>query len=126
MISLPFNVLLGGMPLIFVLMFALVLGMILFRIIQGIIQWNKNNESPVLTVSATVVTKREEVRHFNNTGSDGMIMSSSSTLYYVTFEVTGGDRLEFKVQGKEYGTLAEHDRGMLTYQGTRYLGFERS
>ena len=27
--------------------------------------------------------------------------------------------------GTEYGLLAEGDRGKLTFQGTRYLGFER-
>lgn len=52
--------------------------------------------------------------------------TSSSTVYYATFEVESGDRMEFGVPNKEYGLLVEGDRGRLTFQGTRYLGFERS
>ena len=36
-----------------------------------------------------------------------------------------GDRIELKVSGKEYGMLVEQDSGILTFQGTRYLDFER-
>ena len=36
-----------------------------------------------------------------------------------------GVRLELKVDGSEYGMLAEGDCGMLSFQGTRYLGFVR-
>ena len=51
--------------------------------------------------------------------------SSSSTTYYATFEVNSGDRMEFKINDTEYGMLVENDVGNLTFQGTRYLGFER-
>ena len=37
-----------------------------------------------------------------------------------------GERKEFHVSGKEYGLLAEGDSGKLTFQGTRYKGFERT
>ncbi|MCD7839604.1 MAG: DUF2500 domain-containing protein [Erysipelotrichaceae bacterium] len=48
---------------------------------------------------------------------------SSTTYYYVTFELSSGDRMEFSVKGREYGMLVEGDKGQLTFQGTRYLGF---
>ena len=48
-----------------------------------------------------------------------------STTCYVTFEVKGGERLEFAVPGTEYGQIVEGDRGELAFQGTRYLSFER-
>jgi len=32
----------------------------------------------------------------------------------------------FKVRSTEYGLLVENDIGKLTFQGTRYLGFERN
>ena len=51
--------------------------------------------------------------------------TTSSTTYYVTFQVESGDRMEFHVSGLEYGMLAEGDTGRLTFQGTRYLSFER-
>ena len=58
------------------------------------------------------------------TGAHGYY-STSSTSYYVTFQVESGDRMELCVDGTEYGMLAEGDCGKLTFQGTRYLGFER-
>ena len=36
-----------------------------------------------------------------------------------------GDRLELRLPGREYGLLTEGDTGLLTFQGTRYLSFER-
>lgn len=33
--------------------------------------------------------------------------------------------MELGVSGSEYGMLAEGDSGKLTFQGTRYLSFER-
>ena len=109
--------------LIFMLMFFLVFGIILVTIIRSISQWSKNNHSPRLTVPATVVAKRANVSHHHH-GTDTM-HSHSSTSYYVTFQVDSGDRMELHMSGQEYGLLVEGDRGQLTFQGTRYLGFER-
>ena len=83
--------------------------------------WNKNNQSPRLTVDATVVAKRTDVTHHHN----GDNMATHSTWYYATFQVESGDRMEFAVDGMEYGMLAEGDMGKLSFQGTRYLSFER-
>ena len=52
--------------------------------------------------------------------------STTSTSYYVIFEVESGAWMEFSVYGEEYGMLAEGDEGKLTFQGSRYLGFERT
>ncbi len=51
---------------------------------------------------------------------------STSSTYYVTFEVASGDRMELHVAGHEYGLLAVGDIGILEFQGTRYLGFQRN
>lgn len=110
----------GGFDIMFSLMFFLVLGIIVFTFIKGIAQWNKNNHSPRLTVDATVVAKRQNVSHHHHNNH-----ISHSTTYYVTFQVESGDRMELHVNGSEYGMLVEGDYGKLTFQGTRYLGFER-
>ena len=115
----------GGFEIIFFLMFFLITGMIVFAIVQGLRQWNRNNRSPRLTVEAEVVAKRTEVTHHHHNSGSGMGHSHSTTWYYATFQVASGDRMEFAVGGGEYGLLAEGDRGQLTFQGTRYLGFER-
>ena len=102
----------------------IVTGVLIVRVVQGIGQWSKNNASPVLTVEAKIVAKRENtVRHHNH---NNYAMTSTNTQYYVTFQVESGDRIELSVSGTEYGMLVEGDSGRLTFQGTRYKGFERS
>ena len=112
----------GLMGIVSSLIFLVVIGMFIFIAAKGISQWNKNNHSPRLTVPATVVAKRTNVsRHHHN----NMHHTTHSTTYYVTFQVQSGDRMELHVTGQEYGLLVEGDQGSLTFQGTRYLGFER-
>ena len=117
--------------IIFQLVFVCVCAVILFLIVKNISTWNKNNHSPRLTVPAMVVTKRTQVtqqQHANAgdpTGAHGF-STTTSTSYYVTFQVESGDRMEFEVDGSDYGLLVQGDIGKLSFQGTRYLGFERS
>ena len=113
-------------PIFFVVVFVIVIGGFLFAIVSGARQWHKNNQSPRLTVDATVVSKRTNVSHHHHAGNDNMGgHTSTSTSYYVTFQVESGDRMELHLTGREYGMLAEGDRGQLHFQGTRYLGFDR-
>ena len=104
--------------------FAIIIVSFIVAAVKGIGTWHKNNNSPRLTVDASVVSKRQntDVHHHNNNGT---MHTSSSTTYYVTFQFDSGDRLELCVSGGEYGLLAEGDVGELTFQGTRYLGFDR-
>ena len=112
--------------IMFSLVFFLVIGMFIVLAVKGIREWNKNNHSPRLTVPATVVAKRTNVsHHHHNHGGTGMHPTTHSTTYYVTFQVESGDRMELHVAGHEFGMLIEGDRGNLSFQGTRYLGFER-
>ena len=112
--------------LMFTVMFGLVIGIFVITLLKGIGQWNKNNNSPRLTVPAVVVAKRGDVSHHrHNTGVNNHHHYHSSTTYYVTFQFESGDRMELQMSGNEYGMLVEGDAGMLSFQGTRYLGFER-
>ena len=110
-------------PVMFVIVFVIVIGMFIFTAVKGVGTWNKNNNSPRLTVPAVVTAKRTDVSHHHG-GAHGEHLSSS-TWYYATFQVESGDRMEFSVSGAEYGLLAEGDQGRLSFQGTRYLSFER-
>lgn len=110
------------------LVFVLVIGMFIMIAVKGISQWNRNNHSPRLTVLAIIVAKRTDVshHHHHNHHGTGMHHTTHSTTYYVTFQVESGDRMELQTSGQEFGMLIEGDRGNLTFQGTRYLGFERT
>lgn len=122
-----FGVTFGIMQVIVPIMFVLVFGIILVTLIRGIGEWNKNNHSPKLTVPAAVVSRRTDVSHHHHRHhGNEMHHTHTSTSYYVTFQVESGDRMEFAVSGMEYGLLAEGDTGDLTFQGTRYLNFQRA
>ena len=108
------NFMFNVFPVIFGIVFILIFGFILFTMLSGVKQGIKNNNSPLLTVPAEVVTKRISVHG-----------DHSSTTYYVTFEVQSGDRMEFTVGGTDYGKLVEQDLGLLSFKGTRYVSFER-
>lgn len=105
-----------GFLIFFFIVAAAIIGTFIYVIVHGTQTWVKNNNSPFETVDAQVVAKRQHV-----TGSD----DSTSTWYYITFQLVSGERIELPVKGKEYGMLAEGDRGKLSHQGTRYKGFER-
>ena len=89
-------------------------------IVKGIAQFIENENSPVLTVPATIVDMRRKTHHHHSNGHHHHTHS-----YHITFEKEDGERLELKVKRYEYNELAIGDRGVLTHQGTRYKGFER-
>ena len=99
-----------------------IFGLAFYMIFKGLKQERKNDHAPRLTVEARVVNKRTQVGHHHGSNNH---MSHSYTRYYVTFEVASGDRMELMVPGSESGLMVEGDFGDLTFQGTRFLSFDR-
>ena len=91
----------------------------IYIIATNIGQFIEHENSPVLTVSATIVDKRRKTHHHHSNGHH------HSHSYHITFETQDGELLELRVKRYEYNELEVCDRGMLTHQGTRYKGFER-
>lgn len=101
-------------PMLTFLFFAIFIGTFIFIIYTNVKKGIKNNNSPRLTSSVTVLDKRMKVWG-----------DHSRTTYYITFEVESGDRMELEVPDNEYGLIVEGDKGKLTFQGTRFLEFKR-
>ena len=106
------------LPIRFFTVFFLVLAVFVFVFWQIFRRQRSNSKAPRLTVGARIVAKRQEMRR-------GSGDSMGHTWYYATFEVQSGDRFELEMEGAEFSLLAEGDAGTLTFQGTRFLGFER-
>lgn len=102
-------------PVMFFLVFALVFGIIVATLVQKGRESRKNDNSPRVTSQSEVVTKRTQVRG-----------DHARTTYFATFQFESGDRLELEVPHNQFGYLVEGDKGKLTFQGTRFLDFERS
>lgn len=109
------NIIFGIFPFIFLVMFCFVFGTIMSTVVKNAKQNQQNNNSPRITSEAEVVTKRTKVWG-----------DHSHTNYYATFQFESGDRLELEVPHNQFGYLVEGDRGKLTFQGTRFLDFQRS
>jgi len=92
----------------------------IYIIAKNIGQFIENENSPVLTVPATIVDMRRKTHHHHH--NNGHHISHS---YHVTFETQDGEMIELRVKRYEYKELTVGDTGMLTHQGTRYKGFER-
>ena len=106
-----------------ILTFTVVFVVVISSLVRSISQWHKNEKAPRLSVEAEAVAKRSaRQRPMSNKRYSGR----DYTNYYVTFQFESGDRLELELQGYEYGLTVEGDKGKLTFQGTRYLGFERT
>ena len=112
--------------IMFLIVFGIAMSSVLMTTIRSMKEWNKNNHSPRLTVPVIVVTKRTDVSRRRHRGANGHHHHHTSTTYYATFEVESGDRMELQLEGFEYGLLVEGDKGNLSFQGTRFLGFERT
>lgn len=114
-------------PIFIGLIFLIVIVGLVFAVVSAIAKWHHNNRQPVETVSAQVVAKRMRVSGRPASNYDGTLTTGSrtTTFYYCTFEDPQGTRREFRVAGSQYGQLVEGDLGVLTYQGSRFKGFQR-
>jgi|GEM_PF-382151 len=94
-----------------------VIGGILFIVIRGLSTWMSNNAAELRQDEVTVISKRMKVWGGSNN-------SSAHTSYYITFELSSGERVEFGVSGTQYGSCREGETGLLAYQGSRFKGFQ--
>jgi NADH:ubiquinone oxidoreductase subunit 3 (subunit A) len=108
----------NSIPIFVGLIFVIVIGIFIFTIGKGISEYASNKSKAVETKPARVIGKRPHT--WGGTGN-----TSAHTSYYMTFELENGERLEMPVKSNFYGMHVEGDVGMLTYQGTQMIGFER-
>ncbi len=124
----PFHDPFGGFDMMFSLfpiMFFLVFGLVVFSVIKSISVSMHNNKQPIVPVEAKIVTKRYDVSRHHHHSDNMHHHTSSSTNYYVTFEMSNGERMELQVPSNEFGMMVEGDTGILQFQGTRFISFTR-
>ena len=63
---------------IVVIGFIVVIGSFIVMAVRGTAQWNRNNQSPRLTVDAELVSRRTEVSTFHHGGHNGTDMCHTS------------------------------------------------
>ena len=106
---------------------ALIAGVILFGLLRGLYIWNKNNHSPRVTEEAEVYTKRQDFSTFTHRDRN-VHFGSYRTIrvrYFVVFQTQNSGAVKLKVSSDDFDMLREGEKGMLTFQGTRFLGFKK-
>lgn len=121
-LSFHFSEIIGcGIIVIAILFFLVSVLVSVINTVRVLKQQANNNNMPKETMNVRVVGKRLE-RHRSISRSYGF---RTHTTYYVTFLTENSTRMELVVLGEEYEWLQEGDSGILSCQGTRYLGFSK-
>ena len=117
--------------IVFFIVFVLIVCLFIYNIVKMIIEWHTNKNSPKESKPARVAAKRFSTSTNmqpvagDASGAHGYTTSTFKNCY-VTFQFDNGEKIEFNVKNKEYNMLNEGDTGIIRYQGTKYLGFERA
>lgn len=122
-----FNFMFSIFPFLFFLVFALIIGGIVFSIVK----YARNARAPQETAYARIVSKRMDVRHSTNhhhhgNNAIGHTSTSSRTYYYITLEFDNGTRKEFLDVKNLFGLVVEGDTGYAATKGDWIVAFERN
>ena len=105
----------------FIVMFCIIIGLSLIIVIR---QWWKNRHSPLIVTQATVIDKRIEEHYIRSKRSAGIGYRTRKLLiYYITFNLEGGEHIEMRTNESVYSELQNGDYGKLTFKGSKYMGF---
>lgn len=110
------NAVLLGIAIVFILFFAFS-GLLFYRIR---VEDKRNTGKSIETKSVKVVTI---------TKVNTMLLLLApflTTTTVVLFEFDDGSRQELALNANAASTIVEKDKGMLTYQGTKFIKFERN
>jgi hypothetical protein len=104
------------------LFFAAVIGGITYQQIQKMRVSARNNALPILTSSATLISKRKDIIA-QPPGINPKNQIAPSTTFFASFRLPDSQTVEVQVDNVQFAALTEGEQGRLTYQGTRFLGF---
>lgn len=94
--------------MVLVVIFLIIIVIICMADANTIVCWFKNNRAPVHSMCASVLTKE-----------------INENKYYVCFGLEDGQMKRFSIDYYAYISLKEGEKGILTYQGTRFIRYDR-
>ncbi len=105
-------------------MFSIIIGLSLIIVVR---QWWKNKHSPLIVTQATISDKRIEEHYIRSKRSASLGYRTRKVLiYYITFNLEGGEHIELRTNELVYSELENGDYGKLTFKGSKYIGFVRA
>lgn len=114
----------------FNIVFILVIVIFIVSIVRNVSEWNRNKHSPLLSIDAVVKSKRistsaTQIPNGGDASGAQGFHTTTTTYHYVTFQFESGDCMEFRVNSSEYASLSDGYKGKLSFQGSRYIRFDR-
>lgn len=100
-----------------VLIFLIILGVVSYRLLEGI----RNSNAPEEIIRGTLIDKNSETNYSTNSEGGG----SGSTRYTLTFEFENKERKSFNVSRKVFLLYVVGDTGRVVFQRKRFKHFER-
>ena len=119
-----------GFDLQMEIMLVLIIAIFTAIFFRCIFEWTINKCSAMESVDAFVVAKQQGMiqQQIPNagdaTGGHGFTLQEQSW-YKITFRMSDNTEKEFNVDNQSFRELKEGEKGILTYQGTRYLGLKK-
>ena len=119
-----------GFDLQMEIMLVLIIAIFTAIFFRCIFEWTINKCSAMESVDAFVVAKQQGMiqQQIPNagdaTGGHGFTLQEQPW-YKITFRMTNSTEKEFNVDNQSFRELKEGEKGILTYQGTRYLGLKK-
>lgn len=119
-----------GFDLQMEIMLVLIIAIFTAIFFRCIFEWTINKCSAMESVDAFVVAKQQGMiqQQIPNagdaTGGHGFTLQEQPW-YKITFRMTDSTEKEFNVDDQSFRELKEGEKRILTYQGTRYLGFKK-
>lgn len=108
----------------FIVMFSIIIGLSLIIVVR---QWWKNKHSPLIVTQSTISGKRIEEHYIRSKQSDDLGYRTRKVLiYYITFNLEGGEHIELRTNESVYSDLKNGDCGKLTFKGSKYIGFVKA
>ena len=106
-------------PLFFMVAVAIIAIAASYRYVQQRREKMDNDAAPLLQKRVVVSNKREKVINDRRSRQQTVAPAGSEMRY----EASGGLEVVFRLQAPQYHALSVGDKGVLSYKGSRFMGF---
>ncbi|URN99043.1 DUF2500 domain-containing protein [Leclercia adecarboxylata] len=112
------------MPLFFIIVLAIIVVAASFRFVQQRREKADNDAAPLLQ-KRVVSNKREKALNDRRSRQQQVTPAGTTMRYEASFKPeNGGLEMTFRLEEKQYHQLTVGDKGLLSYKGSRFEGFD--
>ncbi|MEG1210778.1 MAG: DUF2500 domain-containing protein [Leclercia sp.] len=113
------------MPLFFIIVLAIIVIAASFRFVQQRRDKADNEAAPLLQKKVMVSNKREKAINDRRSRQQQVTPAGAAMRYEASFKPeSGGLEMTFRLDEKQYHQLTVGDKGLLSYKGSQFEGFD--